>query len=150
MCSLGVPAGCVGAVLALSLGLAACAARLPFTSLARRGGWANSLRYAPFKHAQPTAPRLTRLVRRTLRAGTTPTHPAGTHSDGVPGVFRLVSGNGGVPWAIRCGSGAVGLARSDAGIGVIGAGVMEAAVAVRVDCAGVWRAWVVERCATGE
>ncbi|WP_415806298.1 hypothetical protein, partial [Bordetella muralis] len=31
---------------------------LPFAYLARRGGWANSLRYAALKHAQPKSPRL--------------------------------------------------------------------------------------------
>ncbi|WP_415808908.1 hypothetical protein, partial [Bordetella muralis] len=36
--------------------------------LARRGGWANSLRYAALKHAQPTSPRLAKQVRQALRA----------------------------------------------------------------------------------
>ncbi|WP_415819059.1 hypothetical protein, partial [Bordetella tumbae] len=31
---------------------------LPVAYLARRGGWANSLRFATLKHAQPTSPRL--------------------------------------------------------------------------------------------
>jgi len=39
-------------------GLAACAARLPFAYLVRRGGWANSLCFAALKHAQPISPRL--------------------------------------------------------------------------------------------
>ena len=43
---------------ARSAGLAACAARLPFAYLVRRGGWANSLRSVTLKHAQPTSPRL--------------------------------------------------------------------------------------------
>jgi len=63
--------GClVQAAPALSPGLVAFATRLPFASFIRRGGWANSLRYAALKHAQPTSPRLMKLARRTQRAGT--------------------------------------------------------------------------------
>jgi len=40
-----------------SAGLA-CTARLSFAYLVRRGGRANSLRFATLKHAQPTSPRL--------------------------------------------------------------------------------------------